>query len=242
MAFHMNFHLNEDMLNNNNVFDQHFVRITPVQIHQQMPNFQYDNFEGVVGNRPFFPYGENHIQREFHLQQYYIRYLIMCNRVNDARNCIEYMNNHMHHNQNAYIGVNVNNIVNYCHHNFNGTSLLHFALQWGAATPFIQWMINYGADINVEDNDGFLPGDNINLVPWNNPFAPYFNMQHVWYYNGRIAVRDMEDFDLDWYFQHVGEEPMDPNNNNNWYQGQGQNAGDGDGNNNDDWDGDIFMA
>ena len=204
MALNIHFQINQDFLQNNAaIFEQQFVIMTPQQIYNRFPFVDYEYFRNILNLSPFFPYNNDN-QGEFHIKHYYIRYLIACGRFEYASEFILRLVVYNVNNINEF--QNVQEIINYRHESFLRSSLFHFAVNWGAPQGFLLWLINHGADMNSRDVFGNLAGHRLHLSPWSNPFAPFFNMDHIFNIGNRIGVRSEIHFHLDWFNQYFEEE------------------------------------
>jgi len=211
MAFNIKFHMNMD----SNTDNYNFIITCPENIKSMIPYIQYEELQNILKHNIFFPYSENNQFFQFHVKMYYIRYLISSGNIDEAKICILNLNQQikcdLHFEQDHKFIVSNNNIINYRYNWFNGTTILHYAILWDAGEEFITWLIKNGADINIEDYNGNLPGDNVHLLPWFNPSAPFFNTSMVFYSfdindnEEKIAVRSLEDFNLKWFYEYVGE-------------------------------------
>ena len=203
MALNIHFRINQDFLQNNvAIFEQQFVFMAPQQIYNRFPVVNYEYFRNILNLSPFFPYNNDN-EVEFHIQHYYMRYLIACGRFEYASEFILRLVRYNVNNINEF--RNMEGIINYRHESFLRSSLFHFAVNWGAPQGFLLWLINHGADINSRDVFGNLPGHRLHLSPWSNPFAPFFNMDHIFNIGNRIGVRSEIHFHLDWLNQHFDE-------------------------------------
>lgn len=175
--------------------DNYFVRVSPEVVSQMLPEYNYHQFSNLLQNNPFFPYDVESINFELNIDYYYIIYLICCHRYEEAMNSIININNYIHE-----YNFGIDNIINFQHAAFNGSTIVHYALQWGASSEFIRWLLEMGGEVNIQNNDGATPGGDIHLTIWINPFAQYFNMPMVLQEDGgsrRFAMRHRDDFYLD---------------------------------------------
>ena len=177
------------------VGDNYFVRVSPEVVSQMLPEYNYHQFSNLLQNNPFFPYDVESINFELNVDYYYIIYLICSHRYEEAMNSIININNYIHE-----YNFGIDNIINFQHAAFNGSTIVHYALQWGASSEFIRWLLEMGGEVNIQNNDGATPGEDIHLTIWIHPFAQYFNMPMVLQEDGgsrRFAMRHRDDFYLD---------------------------------------------
>ena len=212
MAFNIRFNLNHAYLQNMNLNlingqdymnleNNRFTRMAPEQASQLLPELNYHQFANLLQDNPFFPYDIESDTYELNLDYYYIVYLICCRRFDDARDAIVNVNNYIQeYNYNIEDdNIHIDNIINFRHMAFNGSTIIHHALQWGATSDFVRWLREMGGDMEVQNDDGVIPGADVHLTIWINPFALYFNMPIVLREpvgERRIGIRHRNDFYL----------------------------------------------
>lgn len=172
---------------------------------------RYNDLVHILQNSPFFNQefyinnNNNHYSIEFHYKQFYVRYLLRMGLLQEATE--QLLDIHVYQNHNQYT---LEDFLNYQHPSFNGDTILHFALMWNASLQFIRWIINNGADVNVENMQHHLPGEFIHNTPWYDPFAIYLNLPLLVTDNtGRTVYRNQNHFQaIQWFLQYIGEQPL----------------------------------
>lgn len=143
-------------------------------------------------------YIPNISNNRFNQKQYWIRYLMCRGAIHNV------LNEFVAISQNYYYGIHITDFINFNHPEFNQDTLIHHAVKWCPNLELLQSMLNYGGELNRENADGNIPGENIHLTLWFNPFARILNMNivvnHYEYNFGRQQeidiwhVRNEDDF------------------------------------------------
>tara|TARA_Y100000780_G_scaffold87023_1_gene78864 strand:+ start:382 stop:990 length:609 start_codon:yes stop_codon:yes gene_type:complete len=167
MAIHVEFNTNHLNL----TLDQGFQHIQPDNIHTLFTdNISYTEDELIELVSLIKPT----IQTDNHdKKHYWIRYLLCCGRANDVINEFNLIYN------NFVPDVNINDFLNSTHEDFNNNTILHHVVRWCPNIDIINTMIDYGAQLDIEDNNGDYAEENVSNTLWYNPFARIFDMDLV---------------------------------------------------------------
>ena len=168
MAIHLDVNNNQYRLNHTSGF----THASPSDIHELMGNITES--ELIRMTSLIKPDILNDILTQ---KQYWIRYLMCCGRYNDAINEINNVS------LNNVESLNVETLLNTCHNDFNGNTLLHHAVRWCPNMRLLQAIIYNGGQIDIEDNDGNYPEEGIINSVWFNPFSRIINSPIVFHHH-----------------------------------------------------------
>lgn len=174
MALHMGFNLNNN-IQLNAMNGMHAV--APTHIYSLFNTFGHITEDQFLNRAVLYIPTINLPGQEFNAKQYWVRYLMCAGRINDAIQQINYIgNNHVE-------GLTIHKFLNETHTDFNGNTILHHALLWLPNVNLLRVLIEYGAEVDIEDNDGNFPEEGIHNTLWFNPFSRILDMPPIFHHH-----------------------------------------------------------